>query len=643
MSDRQTPNDSENSTQRVSQLRRRLSERELSSAANDAVRRVSVKKRDVMGDLPVIPRAKKAEKPLDFGGADVPPVNQPFDPVESEAEIMGEADYEQLARAEQQAVTETVPQYNEPKTEPEQFDASEQDVLRAQYDVPQAQYTAPESNPVAEKKPQAVQRESRVPEPIEREPVQPVRTKLPPIGSDRDYLMKHNDKEQPMKKNDGKRRSQMDKKTRAIVISLLVIILANLLWVSIWLFSNYSLVGGQLIDREETKLDLSGCGIHSVLGLARLDKLTELDITDNDISINSYKYLKGKLPDCDIRWDIPLSADTSIPSDVSSADVSSSVGISESKLEKALTVAEQLERLDVSDCGLGSDRLLELEGQYGIDLIWDIELFGQKFQNDSKELSLAGMSGISLDLLTEQLRYFDRLEHVDLSDCGFSDTELYDFSVRNPQASISWKVKIGEGEYNTDSESLHIQNAGVSDLSALKYFYRLKDLRLDGNEITDISPIYDVTTLQVLYLANNKIANVSPLSSLSELRYLDLNGNDINDATPLSSLGKLEYLYLDRNHVTNMAQLSGMESLKELSLQRNGIEETAGFGNMPALTKLSLRYNDLDDPDKLSGLSGLSSLEMLDLQQNGLNNREQGDVQEALDSALPGCKVYLWK
>lgn len=442
-----------------------------------------------------------------------------------------------------------------------------------------------------------------------------------------------------------RKRSRKKKNNRTALILLLVLLL--LICVCAVVLNFYSLVGGEFVSRDVTSLDVSNWDVPTTLGLSRLDRLEYLDMRNNDISIREYSSLRKRIPDCDIVWDVPVSGGVTVCNTVSDADISDSSGIKIGKLSKAIPYISSLSRLNVSGCGLDDEQLLALEqNMNGLDIVWNVDVFGNDVRNDVEELILTGKSGIKLDELAQKLVSFDHLRRVELTGCGLPEKELGEFAAAHPSLGCAWQVEICGQTVGSDCTELRLEateEQPVDNISALSSLYKLHTLYISGGTFEDISPIADLPSLRYLTLNKCGLTDISSLASLNKLKFLDLSSNSIEAVNAISGMSSLEELHLNHNQITDIAPLSGLSSLRVLNLQDNKLTTTAGFGNVPCLEELSLRKNLLKGTDSVEALLSITSLKGLDMQQNKFLNKEEKTITKSFKEQLPDCTVYIWQ
>ena len=95
----------------------------------------------------------------------------------------------------------------------------------------------------------------------------------------------------------------------------------------------------------------------------------------------------------------------------------------------------------------------------------------------------------------------------------------------------------------------------IKNISALKYFKNLKELKINNNAVADISTLAQLKRLVLLELRGNKISDLSPLADLEELSYLHLQINQITGISPLAGLKNLKGVWLEGNTITDYSPL----------------------------------------------------------------------------------------
>lgn len=121
---------------------------------------------------------------------------------------------------------------------------------------------------------------------------------------------------------------------------------------------------------------------------------------------------------------------------------------------------------------------------------------------------------------------------------------------------------------------LQVINLGynkIQEVISLGTLPRLKDLRLQKNEITSTENFPELTGLNKLNLAYNKITIVKDLEKLINLKQLELQHNMIEQFVGAEKMQQLERLKLEFNKLTNVDFLKEIKSLFTVSIGGNQI------------------------------------------------------------------------
>ncbi len=163
-------------------------------------------------------------------------------------------------------------------------------------------------------------------------------------------------------------------------------------------------------------------------------------------------------------------------------------GLTDGDLEylKRLSSLKRLTIYDNPD--LGGEAVDELQRSIGAcliehsDLVYSVEIGGEKFRQDVTELDLSnrGLSDIS------SITFFDELEIINL------------------------------------------RGNNLENIYALQWVSGVKQLDLACNNISDATALAYLYELEILDVSSNKLNSVTPFLSLNKLKVLDLSGNDIS-------------------------------------------------------------------------------------------------------------------
>ena len=101
-----------------------------------------------------------------------------------------------------------------------------------------------------------------------------------------------------------------------------------------------------------------------------------------------------------------------------------------------------------------------------------------------------------------------------------------------------------------DYEELEIFFGGLPVLIGLKYFERLRMLRLFGQDIVNLKPLVEVgTTLEELWICEGPLKDLSGIENCKKLQKLYLYDCQIEDATLLGKLTTVDTLWIQNNKI----------------------------------------------------------------------------------------------
>ena len=171
------------------------------------------------------------------------------------------------------------------------------------------------------------------------------------------------------------------------------------------------------------------------------------------------------------------------------------------------------------------------------------------------------------------------------------------------QLSPTWKglfTGFASLSTNPDSEALHrltqasslafTDKSGISDLTPLSRFGRLKHLQLQGGMIRDVSPLRNLSSLETLLLAQNPIEDISSLSSLTRLKHLQIDNTLVTDLDPLVTMKQLQILSCKGSQVKSLKPLEYLDALRQLDVSNTSVRSLSPLDNLQNI-KLIQCYN----------------------------------------------------
>ena len=307
-------------------------------------------------------------------------------------------------------------------------------------------------------------------------------------------------------------------------------------------------------------LDLSGKGIKDISPLADMTLISDLNLSDNNIS---------DLNNLGLDWEKLENL-----SKLSLNNNEKLVGIS------ALGELNQLLTLEVNNTGIKEDDIISI-GK--MDQLEELSLGDMKDNESLSDLSaLASLTHLKKLYLNndELIQDFGFLKYLS----GLSTLDLGAVNLSNDDLHILSDMK--------SLEELTIQNnKDITSLQPLSKLIDLTYLDVKSCSVADLSPVRDLTKLQSLDLSDNKISSIEDIKDLNQIVYLDLGSNSIESISALTGLSEeLGTLYLQNNRISgNLDALADMKQLTTLDISNNN-----DISDMSALLNLKNNLRNLN-------------------------------------------------
>lgn len=125
--------------------------------------------------------------------------------------------------------------------------------------------------------------------------------------------------------------------------------------------------------------------------------------------------------------------------------------------------------------------------------------------------------------------------------------------------------------YNLTSVSF-CDNSDIRDVTPLSRLKKLTQIKLNrNNNLENLESLASLPFLESLSLKHCGLTSVTFLKNFKKLKYLYLNENDVQSLEGIQGLGKLEYLYIGSNEVTSIAPIANLGKLREIHAGNNNI------------------------------------------------------------------------
>ena len=232
-----------------------------------------------------------------------------------------------------------------------------------------------------------------------------------------------------------------------IFLTIVLILLAAAVAAAVWVVVNYHIVSGTLYPKNAEVLDLRS----------------------EDIDPKYYEKLSEKMPDCEIRWNIPFQ-DGILADDVTEITVTA---LAEKDLEQ-LDYARQLKTVNAEGCR--DYEVLEQLRQRRpeVEVRYSVAFSSGSYSWDVEELLLDSVAEEDILLL----KHLPNLKKVILAEGSYDQktVEALRGSVHN--AGLEFGLAFRENIYPDTEESLEIEAITDAELEILTFFSGLKTLTL---------------------------------------------------------------------------------------------------------------------------------------------------------------------
>lgn len=370
--------------------------------------------------------------------------------------------------------------------------------------------------------------------------------------------------------------------------------------------------------------------------------LTYLDLRGTGVSLEHYEAVRRKLPDCEIRYDLPFQG-SYLPDDTKELTITSltdeevvlldylpelaevnaegcrdydqllalrqrrpdchisytvtilgeeypesttelSFAGEEPEAEEltaALAYLPDMESIHFDQPRMPAEELISLrEAWPEIHITWEKDAFGVTYADDLTEIDLSGKEGISFDEVETELAYFPSLEKVLMMDCGYDDDTMAAFRERmRSQYKIVWSVKINSLTVRTDDT----------------YFMPAKYGAVATNfQVQKLKYCEDMICVDLGHMA---ITDISFVEGMPHLKYFIVIDSPLMYIEPISSCKELIYLELFWNQISDFTPLLGCTALQDLNISRNNGDPMV-FQDMPWLKNLWIDGSDVRSDEK---------------------------------------------
>lgn len=212
-------------------------------------------------------------------------------------------------------------------------------------------------------------------------------------------------------------------------------------------------------------------------GTALARSSTEADLRDMELTVQAYTALSEQLPDCRIRWNIPIGGEyyDSFAEEVT-LDSLTMEDIS------LFSYFEELQYIDALQLGC-YEALIALQAALpDCRVDWAVQLGSRTFDPTSEMLQLDG-TGVTTRQLLDELALFPALKQVELTDTLICADARGEISERYPDICFVWQVQIGNSVFLSTDQQLNLReaNAEAEELvNGAQWFYDVQQVDVSG-------------------------------------------------------------------------------------------------------------------------------------------------------------------
>lgn len=260
-------------------------------------------------------------------------------------------------------------------------------------------------------------------------------------------------------------------------------------------------------------------------------------------------------------------------------------------------------------------KLAEILQEYWVD-----DITNKKLDNSLKKYFEHGKNA---SLLGENLWQHGKFKKA--IKC-FKLVEIENTTIESILSKYKFNIKVSDKHVS----SIELSHNKLTEIpKELACFSKIRELKLNWNQIREIENLKSLKNLRSLELKSNKISNIKGLEGLNNLNQLNLSENNISEIKNLESLIKLEILDLSHNKIKEIKNLNHLIKVKILNLSHNPIKLIKNLKDLTKLEIFNLRDSNIL---KVENLESLTNLRLLDLRDNKISEVSR------LES-LPNLKV----
>ena len=300
------------------------------------------------------------------------------------------------------------------------------------------------------------------------------------------------------------------KKGLIIVLVVILLLLAAALGAAVWVLMHYHIVSGKFYPRDAAVLDLR----------------------EEEISPRYFDKLRERMPDCEIRWNIPFQEGT-LADDVTEITVTS---LSEKDLER-LDYARQLKRVNAQGCTDYAVLEQLRQRRPELEVNYSVAFSGDSYAWDVETVILSDVTEADVPLL----KFLPNLKTVAIAARDYPMTTVAMIQAATHDLGLEFGIVLG-GDICLDTEkALTVTGITDEEVRLIPFFHHAQQVRL-------INPVASVEAIQKVKDGYTEAANMDFSWAVelagqtyeSTVTEVDLTGTEITDLAEVEQ--KLAYL-----------------------------------------------------------------------------------------------------
>ena len=190
------------------------------------------------------------------------------------------------------------------------------------------------------------------------------------------------------------------------------------------------------------------------LDLKELEGQSAVDLRDKTLTVEQYRLLKDRLPECEILWNVPFQG-VDYSSDICELTVTT---LSEADFE-TLALFPKLERIDAPDCPDYTVLAKLAAERPDLQVSYHIPFCGESISCDATVLTIPGDR---VEEAAKLLPLFREVTAVTFAEPLPEAQQITTLQAEFPEIAFSWNLTFHEIELNEDTETLDLTGIPVT-------------------------------------------------------------------------------------------------------------------------------------------------------------------------------------